>query len=534
MTAHLFYNGTILTMDDHDTTPEAICIEGDRIAAIGKLQDLRQAYPDATEQDLNGKTMTPAFIDPHGHFPDSAIVSLLRVDLSVAPRGDCGSLADVFDRLRKRAETTPHGAWIMGAAFDEAGLPEKRMPTRDELDAVSRDHPIWVLHASGHCGTANSAALVARGIAEDAQDPPGGRYIRSETGTLTGEIHGLAAMGEMADTHFLLDQDSFARCFTAAKEEYLAQGVTLAQNSWTARPLLELFADHAAMPDPGIDLILLPVTEEEPEFSSSDFCRDWPAKHIALGPRKILTDGSFLMRTAFLSSPYHTGKNGADPDCGLSYLDADTVTFEVCKLHDMGHQIHVHCNGDAATDMFLDAVAEAIRRTPRDDHRHTLIHGQVMRRDQLTRCAELGVTISFFTSHVYYWGDMHYSELLGPERAANISPAAWAEEAGVRYTLHNDAAVTPTRPLHLIHTAVNRKTLAGRVLGAHQGITPLNALRAHTIDAAWQVFRENERGSIEVGKLADLVVLDQNPLSIPDKIETIHISETWRHGSKVF
>ena len=180
--------------------------------------------------------------------------------------------------------------------------------------------------------------------------------------------------------------------------------------------------------------------------------------------------------------------------------------------------------------MFLDAVEAAVTANPRPDHRHTLIHGQVMRPDQLDRCALLGVTISFFSAHVYFWGDHHYSEFLGPERSQNISPAAWAEKAGVRYTIHNDAAVTPTRPLHLIHTTVSRLTHGGRVLGEHQRVSALSALRAHTIDAAWQVFQEQQRGSIEAGKLADLVILDANPLDPDVTLNCIRVEQTWRRG----
>ena len=422
----------------------------------------------------------------------------------------------------------------MGAALDETALAEGRMPTRDELDALSVDHPIWVIHTSGHCGVANSNALARRGVSEATPDPAGGRYLRDTSGRLTGGIEGLSAMGEMGDTHFLVDRTNFRPCFDAAREEYMSHGVTLAQNSWTAMPLLELFADVAAGGDPGIDLVLLPVAEIEPGFSGSEFCRTWPGNHISLGPRKLLTDGSFLMRTAWLTEPYHTGAPGKAPDTGLPYMNRETLFAEVGKLHEMGVQIHTHCNGDAASDMYLDAVEAALEANPRDDHRHTIIHGQVMRRDQLERCARLGVTVSFFPAHVRFWGDKHYSELLGPDRAQNISPARWAEEAGVRFTIHNDAAVTPTRPLQLIHTAVNRLTLTGRLLGPNQRISVLSALRAHTIDAAWQVFQEDERGSIEPGKLADLVVLDANPLDHPARIEQIGVIETWRRGRAVY
>lgn len=534
MNAKIFTGGSILTLDDENSVPEAVGIEGERIVAVGALVDVRAALGGAEEIDLEGGTLIPAFIDPHGHFPDSAFVTLLRADLASPPRGDCQSLADVFARLNAKAAQTPKGEWVMGAALDETLLAEGRMPTRDELDAVSRDHPIWVIHTSGHCGVANSMALAHQGIGEGTPDPAGGRFLRDAAGRLTGGIEGLSAMGEMGDTHFLIDQQSFRRSFDAAREEYLAHGVTLAQNSWTARPLLELFAAVATEGDPGIDLVLLPVAEIEPGFSVSDLCRNWPGANISLGPRKLLTDGSFLMRTAWLTEPYHTGAPGKAPDTGLAYLDREALFAEVRKLHDMGHQIHTHCNGDAASDMYLDAIEAALATNPRKDHRHTIIHGQVMREDQLERCAQLDVTVSFFPAHVWFWGDKHYSELLGPERSQHISPTGWAEKAGVRFTIHNDASVTPTRPLQLIHTTVNRVTHGGRTLGEEQKISALSALRAHTVDAAWQVFQEHERGSIAPGKLADLVILDASPLDRPDRIDTIRVDETWRRGARVY
>ena len=527
MSGLIFTGGPILSMDAGDTRPEAVGVFGDRIVAVGTLAQVRQALPDATLQELGGRTLIPAFIDPHGHFPDSAIVALLRADLS--PRTGCRSLADLFARLAAKAAQTAPGEWVMGAGLDDSQLAERRMPTRDELDAVSPDHPIWVIHSSGHCGVANSMALARQGITQDSPDPEGGRYLRDASGRLTGGIEGLSAMGEMGDTHFLLDEASFACCFAAARAEYLAQGVTLAQNSWTAQPLLDLFHKVAVQVDPGIDLILLPVAEIEPEFSQTGIGRDWPEGAITLGPRKLLTDGSFLMRTAFLTAPYL-----GTEETGLAYMSRDLLFSEVRKLHRLGFQVHCHCNGDAASDMFLDAVAAAQADPPRDDHRHTIIHGQVMRRDQIVRCRALGVSVSFFPAHVWFWGDQHHEEILGPRRAQDISPTGWAEAEGVRFTIHNDASVTPTRPLELIETTVTRRTQGGRVLGPDQRQSPLSALRAHTIDAAWQVFREKERGSLEVGKLAELAILDDNPLTTSGAIGAIRVSETWRRGIRVY
>ena len=532
MIAKIFTNGTILTMDKDNSIVSAVGVVGERILAVGSADDVRKAMPEnCTEIDLLGKTMIPAFIDPHGHFPDSGFVSELRANLAPPPSGVCNNLDDVFKQLKHKVDETPAGEWVMGASYDDTSIAEGRLPTRDELDAVSDQHPIWVIHSSGHCGAANSMALSDQGINENTNDPLGGVYFRDQNGRLNGQMNGLSAMGEMADTHFLINQESFLRGFEAARNEYLSYGVTIAQNAWTALPLLEMFSDVAAKGDPGIDLVLLPIAEIEPAFSKTGLGANWPnQKHISLGPRKLLTDGSFLMRTAYLTVPYYTGTDGAEPGFGLPYIKRSELFHEVKKLHDMGHQIHTHCNGDAATDMFFDAVEAAIKTNPRDDHRHTLIHGQVMRREQLDRAASLGITISFFSAHIFYWGDSHYSDFLGPDRSQNISPAGWAEEAGVPFTLHNDASVTPTRPMHLIHCAVHRKTSKGRILGPDQRISVTSALRAHTINAAWQVFMEKDRGSIEPNKVADFVVLGENPYKSVEKLDQIKVEQTWRYG----
>ena len=199
----------------------------------------------------------------------------------------------------------------------------------------------------------------------------------------------------------------------------------------------------------------------------------------------------------------------------------------------MGFRIHCHANGDAGAELFLNAVENALTANPRKDHRHTIIHGQVLRDDQLKRMSKLGVTVSFFPAHIYFCGDRHYDTFLGPERAERISPAKSAEKHGVRYTIHNDASVTPTRPIHLAHCAINRLTQTGRVLGEQQRVSALSALRAQTIDAAWQVFQEDRRGSFEIGKLADMVILSGNPLSTPDEINKIKVLKTIRRGSIV-
>ncbi len=532
----IFTNGHIMTVDNNNREVEAVGICGDRIISAGSFNKVQAELPkDATVIDLHGKTMIPAFIDPHGHFPDPGFIDLYRADLASPPRGESTCLADVFRLVGEKVAQTPVGDWVMGAALDHTSLVEGRMPNRDELDRISTEHPIWVIHASGHCGSANSLALERQGITEDTQDILGGRFLRDAKGRLNGQIEGISAMAEMGDTHFLINSERFREGFDTCRAEYLRHGVTLAQNAWAPTSLLEMFAEVAEQGDPGIDLVVLPIAEIEPEFSTTGLGAHWPDDtYIKLGPRKLFTDGSFQMRTAYLTEPFFTAQDGGTPDCGLPYVEREVLFSEIKKLHDMGFQIHTHSNGDAGSDMLLDALEAALLANPRKDHRHTLIHGQVLRDDQLARMHKLGVTVSFFSAHIYYWGDKHYTDFLGPERANRISPAGSAERAKVRYTIHNDAAVTPTRPLHLMHCAVNRKTSSGRVLGEDQRISVTSALRAHTIDAAWQVFQENERGSIETGKLADFAILSDDPIMRSDTLDQVRVVETIRRGRTVW
>jgi predicted amidohydrolase YtcJ len=532
MTTTLFFNGPILTMDASNSEPEAVMIEGDRICAVGDEAKLRAEMPIGTIlHDLKGQALLPAFLDPHGHFPDPGFIALFRVDLASPPRGDCVDMAAALSRLSDKAVSTPKGEWVMGVLFDNTAIAEQRMPTRDELDCVSTDHPIWVLHASGHNGVANTVALAAQGITRDTPDTESGRFGRDENGDLTGLIEGISAMGEMGDTDFLIDREKFWKGFQTCRDEYLDHGVTYAQNAWTSRKMLEHFSSLPAEEDPGIDLLLLPIGELEPELTDGPDALEWSHnRHMTLGPRKLFTDGAFQLQTAFLSEPYH---KVSDPDhpCGMPYVSPAEHRFQVKKLHDLGYQIHCHCNGDAGADLFIEAVAAAQDDNPRDDHRHTVIHGQTLRDDQLERMAELGITVSFFSAHIHFWGDLHKSTFLGANRANRLSPAASAEKYGVRYTLHNDASVTPTRPLHLAHCAVNRRTSGGQTLGDAQKISVLSAFRAQTIDAAWQVFQEDKRGSIEVGKVADFAILSANPLLDPETLTELRVSATFRNGA---
>jgi predicted amidohydrolase YtcJ len=529
----LFYNGTILTVDDTDSITDAVLVEDGTIVAVGQNDEMMALADGSPElRDLQGRTMTPGFIEPHGHFPDSGILALWRVDLAGAPLGDCNTIAELLARLSKRATETPKGDWILGGMFDQIAVVEQRFPTRAELDSVSVDHPIWVGHFTGHAGVTNTPGLKIRGIDRDSADPKGGRFGHDEAGELDGLLEGMPAMGEMGDGEFQITSEKFHSACKAAATEYLEHGVTMAQNAWAPETMLGFFSDVANHDDDiGMDVIVLPAAHTEPALSAGERNVSFPdGTRIKLGPRKLFSDGSFNLQTAGITEPYYKPFNG-DPDhCGGLSVTVEGMTRHIGALHNAGHQVHIHANGDAAADVVLDALDNVLKANPRDDHRHTLIHCQNYRDDQLDRMMALGAVCSFFPAHLHYWGDMHTDITFGPERVKRMCPLRAAAERGMRFTIHNDATVTPTRPLHLMWCAVNRVSTTGRSLGEEQRITPAEALRAHTIDAAWQVFEDVSRGSIEPGKRADFTILTENPLDNPEGLRDIRVLETIVRG----
>jgi predicted amidohydrolase YtcJ len=509
MARQLYENGVIRTLAGPGAGADWVLADQGRVLATGQGA---AAVGDARRIDLGGRTLVPGF-DPHGHFPESGFNALYRVDLAHPPVGDCVDLAGVLHRLAG----APGAGWVQGAGFDHTAVPEGRFPTKAELDAIHPGRPVLVVHISGHAGALNSAGMDMLGLTGD------------------GFLEGMAALGALGATDFGLDEAQFAQGVTAAAGEYLSHGVTLAQNSWTERRLLDRFIALERAGGLPIDVVVLPEAALEPALSA-----DLPTglKRLILGPRKLFADGAFQIQTAFLSKPYHRPIDGDPTRRGTRAMPPEQLAAEVLRLHRAGHQIHIHTNGDGASDDALDAIEAALGADPhpghRSGHRHTLVHGQTLRDDQLDRMARLGVSVSFFSAHVHFWGETHRAVFLGPERAARINPARAALDRGIRITLHNDAPVTPTRPLHLMWCAVERQTTAGRVLGPGQRITAEEALRAHTIDAAWQLFQEGERGSIEPGKRADFAVLSDDPLTTGKPLKDITVEATVVRGETVF
>ena len=532
----VFINGSVFTMDNDNTVVEALSIRGELIEAVDSTDAIMALVDDDTEViDLQGRTVLPGFIDAHGHFPGSGL-RVVAADLNSPPIGSHKTMAEVMTALKGQAEKAAPGEWVSGFGYDDTLLDEQRHPTRAELDEVSMEHPVVAMHISGHMLVANSMALDQVGITAATPNPEGGVIGRlpnsQEPNGLLEETARMTVMRQMQDISLV---DTY-RLMKAAANEYSAAGVTTAQSGGVSAGLatgLSWFSKLGVIPQ---RLVAFPFAEEfgetllNGEYDPADYSGD----KLLMGPIKIVADGSIQGFTGYLSAPYYTPYQGDDNYRGYPSVTREKLFEQVEALHKAGYQIAIHGNGDQSIEDILDAFEAAQKAYPVDDPRMILIHSQMAREDQIARMRELGVTPSFFTAHTWYWGDRHRDIFMGPERAAVMSPSGWALDYGVRFSSHLDTPVTPMLPLQAVWSQVHRMTYDGDVLGPEQRISVMDALRAVTIDAAWQIFQEDNRGSLEPGKYADIIVLSGSPLSDAMMMRDLVVERTLIGGATVY
>ena len=548
---HTFYpdvvyiNGTIVTLDDKGSKPEAVATLGDKIVAVGSDVSIGEwAGPTTRIVDLKGKTLVSGFNEPHNHFASYGISTLRLANLQSPPVGAIAKMDDLLEVLRERASRTPKGEWVLGRGYDDTLLSEKRHPTREDLDGVSSDHPVYIVHVSGHLSVANSKALALGGVTKDTADPPGG-VIRKDpkTSEPDGVLEEMPAQTLIIRHVPPLPMELRLEAMARAAQDYLRTGVASCSDAGVAFPGVgspaEIVAYQRATKQGLLPIRLTMMIGVEfllgPDGKSPAFLTGFGDDHLKVGPAKIIVDGSIQGYTGWLAKPYHVPFKGDASYRGYPVTAPEKLTRLVLEAHRAGCQIAAHGNGDAAIDAILDAYRLAQKEFPRPDARHRIEHCQMAREDQLDRMAELGVSPSFFASHTYYWGDRHKAIFMGPERAGRISPLKSALRRGIKFSLHSDCPVTPVSPLFCVFSAVNRITRNGEILGPEYRLTPYEALRAVTIDAAWQTFDEKVKGSIEVGKLADFTILAENPLTVPpERIKDIGVEEVIIGGKRVY
>lgn len=535
MSRMLFYNGTVITMEE-PFCAQAVLTEEGVIRAVGTFEDVRAAAGEGEMRlvDLQGHTLMPGFIDPHSHFTACANATM-QVDL-----GEAECFEDVICLIREfiEREQIPAGQWVRASGYDHNRLREGRHPDRTVLDQAAPEHLLMVSHQSGHMGAFNTRALKALGV-DGHTEPPQGGMIAVEDGEPTGYMEENAFLQYIQKAP-MPSPEAFLEAYRKAQKLYASYGITTVQEGMMSAPLGPLYQLllHSGILE--LDLVAYVDMEAGDELKRQFADHIGTYKdHMKIGGYKMFLDGSPQGRTAWLREPYLPAEGAAAPakDCGYPTLTDAAVKSNILQAERDQMQLLAHCNGDAACEQYLREYAAALAELP--DHtpgdiRPVMIHAQLLRRDQLPAVRALGMIPSFFVAHTYYWGDVHVTNF-GPARASAISPAASAFKEGLPFTFHQDTPVLPPDLLTAVGCAVTRTTRVGRVLGEEERLLPLDALRAVTVNAAYQYFEEDRKGSIREGKLADFVLLDENPLTVePGRIRDIRVLRTIKEGVTVY
>lgn len=533
----VFFGGPVITLDADDRVVDALAVEGGRIVALGESAEILALADERTERiDLGGQALLPGFFDSHSH-ANFIGLQAMAANLLPAPDGTGNSVAALQDTLRIYMATEPaligEMGWVIGFGYDDSQLAEQRHPTRQELDAVSTELPILLIHQSGHLGVANSLGLQLAGVGPDTPDPDGGAFRREADGRQpNGVAEEYAFFRLMFPVMAKADFDLQERMLLAGVDMMARFGYTTAQEGRAMgdyMAAMQRVADRKALK---IDLVSYPDILAVEDIAPSRAYQN----RYRVGGVKLTIDGSPQGKTAWLSQPYHVPPMGKDPDySGYPAIDLDTVDTNVMRAFSEGWQILVHANGDAAIDALINAVRAAREAYPDRELRPVLIHGQTLRKDQVLAMDELRIFPSVFPMHTFYWGDWHRDSVLGPERAENISPTGWLRERGMMFGSHHDAPVALPDSMRVLSATVTRVTRSGDVLGENHRVDVATALRALTLWPAWQHFEENEKGSLEPGKLADLVVLSANPLAVdPLQLDRLEVKATYKEGQLVY
>lgn len=536
----IYYNGSILTMSgDAPTYVEALVVDDGRITfAGGKDEALAKKGATTRLVDLGGKALLPGFLDGHSHYINSLLVAT-QCKLYAPPAGPGKDVPSIIAELKRFAaeRKIPKGEMIMGYGYDDTVMPDGRLLNRDDLDAAFQDNPVRIDHVSMHGGVLNSLALKKYGINAATKTPPGGVIVRKPG---TDEPWGL-----IMETAFLPVFEK-AEPMTAQQEIdwtragqmlYAEAGVTTAHEGASHLPQIQTIRRATAAGANLIDVVAYPFITDVDKVLAEVPVEKWGKydKRFKIGGVKITLDGSPQGRTAYFSTPYLTGGPGGEKDWkGEPTFPEDLAKQSIKKVYDLGVPLTIHCNGDAAIDLFLDGYEAARAGDFSRPWNVTTIHTQFLRKDQIPRFVKYKVRPSFYTLHTFYFAEAHMANR-GKEQAAYISPMRDAIDAGLRPTNHTDFVVAPLDQMFMLWSAVNRASRAGEVVGPDQRVTAYEGLKSMTQWAAEQYDEQDTKGTLEVGKLADLVILDKDPLKVePMAIKDIKVVETLKEGRTVF
>ena len=529
-------NGRVVTCDPRRPAATAVATRAGRIVAVGDDEAVRaEAGPAADEIDLAGRTVVPGFIDAHNHFACTA-ETFFAVDARPA---SAGSIAELLLLIDHAAERTPPGSWVRGFGMDFTKFAEGRRPTRWDLDEVTREHPVVILHVSGHYALVNSRALADRGITDDVADPPGGSLERDASGRPTGLLLDSATNlvlqssvdigGHGPNIHTAIATEALVAMLDEASQRYLAAGLTTICDPQVTSRELTAYREARARGVLRIRTVAMPLSHQLEQLLAiglvGPFGDDW----LRIGGMKFYTDGAVTGGTAVFSRPM--GSGGQYP--GTLYHEPAELAGLLRSAAVAGWQLAIHTMGDKAMGIMLDAVEAAVAAAPYWDARHRIEHATWQTPDQLRRIARLGMVPVNQPGSIVELGDI-WRDHLG-DRIERATPMREELELGIRPVISSDAFVQSYRPLDTVAAAVRRVTPSGVRVGADQELTIEEALSAHTIDAARALHLDDRIGSIEAGKLADLAVIDGDLLGTPpESIRELPIWMTILGGSVAY
>ncbi|HYN58679.1 MAG TPA: amidohydrolase [Rubrivivax sp.] len=538
----IWSGGPIITMNDKAMRAEAVAVAGGKILAVGKRSDVMKLKGPATQLvDLKGQTLVPGFVDAHGHVVAGGLQAL-SANLLAPPDGEVRDIAALQQTLRDWMQKNPAVVdkvkLIIGFGYDHSQLKELRHPTKEELDAVSQDVPILVVHQSSHLGTVNSAMLKAMGYDANTKDPAGG-VIQRKPGTTepNGTLEETAFFNGAAVVIGRVGPDGLKAFAREGAKLWARFGYTTAEEGRATPQVADIMKQVAAEGGFANDVNAYPDVLVDRAYIKSNQSATFTNRFRVAGA-KLTIDGTPQGFTAWRDRPYFKPVGNYPPGySGYASASAEQVMDAVQWAAENGLQVITHANGERASDLLIAAHRAAQARFPQaKELRNVLIHGQFLREDQLDSYKALGVIPSLFPMHTFYWGDWHLDHTVGPQAGMNISPTGWARKRGMIFSSHHDAPVAFPDSMRVLDATVTRRTRGtGRIVGPEHRVDVITALKAMTIWPAYHHFEEKTKGSLEPGKLADFAILSKDPTKVePTTIADIRVTETIKEGKSIF
>jgi predicted amidohydrolase YtcJ len=527
----IFLNGSVITVGPKDRICEGVAVSGNKILATGTSAEMKAlAGPEARIIDLKGRSLTPGFIDAHCHAGNYGPVKFNIV----CTAGVVPSIEDLKKEVRKRAATTPRGGWILGRGYDNTKLKDNRHPTRWDLDEAAPEHKVFILRTCGHLGVVNSLALKEFGIQKGSPDPHGGRIDRDKGGEPTGLLYEQALVPVRMSTQ--PTYDDFLRGLKIMNEDFLRYGITSVTDA-SGRNAEEIRAFQTAGSEGWLKVRIYfqvrtsgAAIQLGEHYLQSGLVTGYGTEKLRLGSYKLMLDGAGGGGSAAMREAYP----GKPSEFGILHQSQEELDQLVLNGQKAGYQIGVHAIGDKAVEMTLKSYARALKKYPRKDCRHRIEHCGFLDGPLLAQMKEMGVVAALGLPFLYELGDS-YITVFGQDRLQCVYPLRSLMERGIVSGLSSDAPVIDPNPMTGIYFAVTRKTPTGQTIAPHEAVSVMQAIRAYTLNGAYGSFEENIKGSLEPGKLADLVVLSEDILKAPpEKILGIKVDLTMVDGKVVY